>query len=206
MMALATLCFGAERREWSAAMEAEFEIAAFEGRSFAFASGCLIAAWRDMPMRVERRWVLANHLIVICFLVPLAAFQFIRVAGLLLPVSNAARPDGFLMASVRQNPALAWSQLSALPALSLLWVVLGVGQLILAWFILERDRERAIKLGALIGATMVTLFLLMEVLLLDVTFLIEQGMALAIALAGVVAGAQQQARLFRQIQEQARIR
>ena len=54
-MALATLCFGAERREWSAAMEAEFEIAALEGPSFAFASGCLIAAWRDMPLGGSQR-------------------------------------------------------------------------------------------------------------------------------------------------------
>src|SRR3546814_4358219 len=61
VMALAVFCMDESRREWSAAMRAEFDAAAPEGRSLSFATGCLVAAWREMLTREEGRYTLTNY-------------------------------------------------------------------------------------------------------------------------------------------------
>ena len=61
VMSLAICCLGESRREWALAMQAEFEAATAEGEAFAFATGCLIAAWCEMPKHAEGRLVLANY-------------------------------------------------------------------------------------------------------------------------------------------------
>src|SRR4051812_24139343 len=53
LIALATACLGYGRREWALAMQAELEAAAEHDRPIAFAAGCLLAAWREMPRHEE---------------------------------------------------------------------------------------------------------------------------------------------------------
>jgi len=76
LMALAICCLGESRREWALAMRGEFEAAIEEREPLAFAAGCLIAAWREMPKHAEGRLVLANHALALGLLVPVAVFQF----------------------------------------------------------------------------------------------------------------------------------
>jgi len=93
----------------------------------------------------------------------------------------------------QRMPVLA---LNAVPCLLALWLLLGIGHLRLAWALVDCDWSRVVKVCALIGATMVTLFIVMGVLLLDVTFLISQVPALAIELAGLLAAERWHARIF----------
>src|SRR5262245_56110678 len=75
MMALAAHCLGESRREWAAAMQAEFEMLA-EGESLRFAIGCLAAALREMPAREEGRFTLTNYALALGLMIPMAALQF----------------------------------------------------------------------------------------------------------------------------------
>src|SRR3546814_7963130 len=63
------------RREWSASMRAEFDAAAPEGRSLSFATGCLVAAWREMLTREEGRYTLTNYALALGVMIPMAALQ-----------------------------------------------------------------------------------------------------------------------------------
>jgi membrane fusion protein (multidrug efflux system) len=49
-MAVADGCMGRHRHEWSQAMLAEFDAAADAGEALSFALGCLLTAWREMPI------------------------------------------------------------------------------------------------------------------------------------------------------------
>src|SRR3546814_8724268 len=78
VMALAVCCMDESRREWSAAMRAEFDAAAPEGRSLSFATGCLVAAWREMLTREEGRYTLTNYALALGVMIPMAALQIGR--------------------------------------------------------------------------------------------------------------------------------
>src|SRR3546814_6573496 len=75
VMALAVCCMDESRREWSAAMRAEFDAAAPEGRSLSFATGCLVAAWREMLTREEGHYTLTNYALALGVMIPMAALQ-----------------------------------------------------------------------------------------------------------------------------------
>ena len=184
VMTLATSCLGENRREWAFAMEGEFEAAIEDGKPLAFATGCLIAAWREMPKQAEGRLVLANYALALGLLIPMAVLQFMQAVGVTLTIGD------------NQNPYLAWSQLTAAPILLILWLLLGIGHLRLAWVLVERDWSGVMRVGALIGAAMVTLFLCMGVLFLDIDALLSQVAALAFELTAILATARGQARLL----------
>jgi len=184
VMTLATSCLGENRREWAFAMEGEFEAAIEDGKPLAFATGCLIAAWREMPKQAEGRLVLANYALALGLLIPMAVLQFMQAVGVTLTIGD------------NQNPYLAWSQLTAAPILLVLWLLLGIGHLRLAWVLVERDWSGVMRVGALIGAAMVTLFLFMGVLFLDIDALLSQVAALAFELSAILATARGQARLL----------
>ena len=184
VMTLATSCLGENRREWAFAMEGEFEAAIKDGKPLAFATGCLIAAWREMPKQAEGRLVLANYALALGLLIPMAVLQFMQAVGVTLTIGD------------NQNPYLAWSQLTAAPILLILWLLLGIGHLRLAWVLVERDWSGVMRVGALIGAAMVTLFLFMGVLFLDIDALLSQVAALAFELTAILATARGQARLL----------
>ncbi len=75
IMALAMCGMDESRREWSAAMRAEFDAAVPEGRSLSFATGCLVAAWREMLTREEGRYTLTNYALALGVMIPMAAVQ-----------------------------------------------------------------------------------------------------------------------------------
>jgi hypothetical protein len=62
--------------------------------------------------------------------------------------------------------------------------------------LVERDWSGVMRVGALIGAAMVTLFLFMGVLFLDIDALLSQVAALAFELTAILATARGQARLL----------
>jgi hypothetical protein len=194
-MSLAGRCLGADRRDWGLAMQAEFEAAVEDGKPLGFATGCLIAAWREMAKQDEGRLVLVNYALALGLLLPMAALQFEQAIRFSLLAPGAASPLGAL-AGAGPNPYLAWSQNSAVPVLLSLWLLLGMAHLRLAWVLVEGDWLRVVKLGALIGATMVTLFLFMGVLLLDLSPLIMQATELTIELAAIIGAARWHSRLF----------
>ena len=195
VMSLAGRCLGGDRRDWGLAMQAEFEAAVDDGRPFAFAAGCLIAAWREMVNHGEGRLVLANYALVLGLMLPMAALQFEQVIGISM-FPEGAPPHAMLVAGAGQNLYLVSAQNSAVPVLLMLWLLLGLAHLCLAWVLVDWDWPRAVKFGALIGAIMVTLFLFMGVLMLDLSSLITQAAELGIELAAILATARWYGRLF----------
>jgi hypothetical protein len=183
VMSLAACCLGEDRREWACAMQAEFEMAEADGKPLSFAFGCLITACRELPNCAEGRFAFANYALALGVLVPVAGIQLTRILGF-FPLF-AGGPHGILAQGAGWNPFLVWSQLSAVPILFMLWVFLGAGNLCLAWALVERDWSRVFRIGAMLGAQTITLLLLMEMLLLDVTFLMSQTAALAIEFAAI---------------------
>jgi hypothetical protein len=197
LLALSTSCLGESRREWALAMQGEFEAAARDGKALAFAIGCLIVACREMPRHRGGRLALASHGLAFVVLIPIAALQFACAMGFANAPTGPAVIHSILAAGGAQGPFLAFSQLSALPALSLLWLLLGAGQLRLAWSLLERDWWGVLNAGALITAANVTLFVFMEVLFLDVTSLALQAVVIAVEFSAVLAAAHYDWKLFR---------
>jgi hypothetical protein len=205
LMSLAMCCMGESRREWALAMQAEFEVAAAEGEPFAFATGCLIAAWCEMPKHAEGRLVLANYTLALGLLIPMAVLQFAVALGSSLVFIGGVASSGATLGGTAQSPALPLLQFCAAPCLLALWPLLGIAHLRLAWVLVDRDWTRVVKVSALIGATLATLFILtVGALVLDVTLVMLeaaalvmlQAAAMAIELTAVTAVARRHARLF----------
>jgi len=195
VMSLAMCSLGETRREWALAMRAEFDVAIADGKPLTFATGCLVAAWRELPTEAEGRLVLTNYALALGVLIPMGVLQFALVFGFSSLFEGEAF-NGVVLAGATQNPVLASSQLGAAPSLLALWLMLGVGHLRLAWVLVDRDWARVVKVSALIGATLGTLLMVMAALLLDLTFVILQAAAMAIELTALVAVARRHARLF----------
>ena len=196
VMSLATCCLGDDRRDWALAMEGEFEAAAEKGEALAFAAGCLIAAWREMPRHEEGRLVLANYALALGLLIPMGFLQFASAIGFpnLFPGQNG--PYRMFSVGGAEGAFVAEAQLAARPALLVIWLLLGIGHLCLAWVLVERDWTRVIKVGAAIAAMTVTIFIFSELMAFDVASLIPQAAALALELALILVIARSQARIF----------
>lgn len=188
LIALADACLGPERRDWAAAMQSEFEAAVDDGSPLTFAGGCLFAAWREMASVSEGRLVLANYALALGLLIPVAIGQFGQAVGFLMGADNIL-PHGALSADAARNPYLIWSQNSAALVLLILWLLLGLTHLALAWVLVEGDWPRVVQLGALIGSMAVTLLLFAGVLMFDLVPLAGQVRNLALELAAIVAAA-----------------
>jgi len=110
VMALAVRCLRADCYEWGLAMEAEFEAAAEDGKPLLFATGCLIAGWREMVNHDEGRLVLAKYALALGLLLPIAGLQFERVIGVSSvfygqeSLLRCASPPGPAPASVDRLP------------------------------------------------------------------------------------------------------
>ena len=185
VMALAIRCLGESRREWALAMQAEFDEALADGKPLAFAIGCLLAAWREMPEHAEGRLGLANYTLALGVVIPMAALQFALPIGFSTIVGEGL--NGVLLAGADTgNPVLA-CQSDAAPCLLALWLMLGVGHLRLAWVLVARDWASMAKTGAFICATLITLYIVMALLIFDLTFVILQTVAIVIELRILVA-------------------
>jgi len=205
VMSLAICSLGESRREWALAMRAEFDEALAEGKPLAFAAGCLVAAWREMPNHAEGRLVLANYTLALGLLIPMAVLQFAVALGSSWVFIGGLAFSGATLGGTVQSPALPLLLFCGAPGLLALWPLLGIAHLRLAWVLVDRDWTRVVKVSALIGATLATLFVLtVGALVLDATLVMMQAAALvmlqaaamAIELTAVIAVARRHARLF----------
>lgn len=186
MMALAASCLGESRREWSAAMQAEFESAVTDEDRLSFAMGCLAAAWRGMPACREGRFVLTNYALAIGLMIPMAAVQ-IGCALLGFPYLFPGKDGlaGAVLEGGEQEALLRGLYQAAVPPLAMLLLLLGVGHLLIAWAMLDRAWNRVARLGALLLAAATTLLIFMTVFFLDSSQALLQTAALAIELAAI---------------------
>lgn len=188
VMALAVHGLGSRRRDWALAMQVEFEAAVEDGKPFSFAVGCLVAAGREMPAHEEGRFALANHALAIGLLVPMAA---LLLTGVLLgfPYLSPGHVGvySFLAGNGRQEPAFNDAYWAVSPSLAFLVVLLGVGHLLIAWVMLNRDWARVVVMGNLTAAVAATLFTFMGVLFLGDLRALLQAVALAVELTAVLA-------------------
>jgi hypothetical protein len=196
VMKLAICCLGESRRDWALAMRAEFEAAIDDRRPLAFAIGCLIAAWREMPSQRQGRFVLANYALALGLLVPMAGLQFASAAGSSYLFAGPAGLYSVLAPGGAQDPYLAEAHRSAIPTLLALWVMLGAGHLRLAWVVVERDWSGAISSAALTVAASATLVIFTGVLFLDDASVALQAVLLAIELSAIYASARWHSQLF----------
>ncbi len=197
MMALAINCLGEGRREWSAAMQAEHEAAAADGKSLSFAAGCLAAAWRDLLTREEGRFTLTSYALALGVMIPMAAVQ-IGCALLGFPYLYPGQEGlaGALLVGGEHEALMRGTYQAAVPPLALVLLSLGIGHLCIAWAMLERDWDRVARIGTLALAVAVTLILFMAVLFLDASQAVLQTAVLAIELASVWMVVRWHAQLF----------
>jgi hypothetical protein len=195
VMSLAMSCFGGSRRGWALAMQGEFEAAADEGKPLAFATGCLMAAWREMPRHEEGRFLLANYSLALGVIVPMAALQLAYAAGLPLPFSAGGGLYGVPTLGSTEKLWVSGIYLAAEPTLLGLWLLLCILHLRLAWVLLECDWSRVIRTGSLCAAATVALVIFSGVMLLADARTILQAVALAVEVLAIVASARWHASL-----------
>lgn len=198
VMALAVCCLSESRREWSLAMQIEFETVVVEGKPLSFAIGCLAAAGREMLTREEGRFVLTSYALALCLMIPMAALQ-IGCAVLGLPYLYAGQGGlrGALLEGGSQEALLRGVYQAAVPSLSLLLLLLGLGHLRIAWAMLERDWSRVRRAGTLTLAAAATLIIFMGTLFLDSRQAVLQAAVLTIELATLSVVTRWHAQLFR---------
>ena len=187
MIAVAVRCLGNRRREWALAMQVEFEVATSEGRPLGFALGCLTAAWREMPAYEEGRLTVAGHVLAIGLIVPVAGLLISGVlTGFPFLPPGPASVHGLLTGGGREIP-FTDAYWSAMPALAASVFLLGMGHLLLAWAMLDRDWARVVVVGKLTAALATTLVIFTSVLFLDGTRALLQAAVLAVELIAVSA-------------------
>lgn len=196
-MALAVVSLGESRREWSLAMQVEFETAVADGKPLLFAMGCLAAAWREMVTREEGRFLLTNYAIALGLMIPMAALQIgCAVLGLPYLFPGQTGLAGALLQGGAQEILLRGVYQAAVPSLSLLLLLLGLGHLRIAWAMLDRDWRRVQRTGMLALAAAATLILFMGTLFLDGRQAMLQAAVLAVELATLSVVVRWHAQLF----------
>lgn len=199
IMAVAMCCLDESRREWSAAMRAEFETAVAEGKPLRFAVGCLAAAWREMVTREEGRFTLTNYALALGLMMPMAAVQIgCALFGFPYLYPGEEGLPGALLEGAAHETLIRGLYQAAVPSLALLLLLLGVGHLLIAWAMLERDWARVIRIGTLTLAAAATLIIFLGVFFLDPSQALLQAAVLAIELATVWMVARWHAQLFRE--------
>lgn len=184
LMKLAVHTLGHRRQEWALAMEAEFEAAQQDGQPLAFAFGCLIAAYRELPAHEEGRFAMASQVLALAVIVPVAALM---ISSLLsgFPASYLGHPggDGLLATDGGQGPLLNEANRSAVPALAMLVLLLASLNLRIAWLALDRDWTGLASAGALSAAATAALVILSAVVFVDHVAAVAQMAVLTVELA-----------------------
>jgi hypothetical protein len=196
MMALAVCCMGENRRDWSVAMQAEFETAAANGESLAFAFGCLVASWRELLTSEEGHYTLTSYALVLGLMIPMAAIQIgCALFGFpyLYPGQGGLR--GALLIGGEHEALMRSVYQGVVPSLALLLLLLGLGHLCIAWATLERDWARAARIATLAMAGSTTLIIFMGGLFLDCSRALLQTAVLLVELATIWLIARWHARL-----------
>lgn len=181
LMVLACRCLGESRRDWGRAMLAEFDVATTNGVPLIFAVGCLIGALRQMPASHEGRFVLTTYALALGIMLPMAAVQIgCAVFGLPYLFPGLGGLGGTL--SPAQEIIAGGAYRAAVPSLAALLLVSGIGQLRIAWLLLERDWRRVTTTGLAILAAIATLVIFLGSLFLDASQAVVQGGILSIEL------------------------
>ncbi len=197
VMALAVCCLDESRREWSAAMEAEFETAVADGKALPFATGCFAAACREMLTREEGRYTLTSYALTLGLMIPMAALQ-VGCALFGFPYLYPGQDGlaGAMLQGAEHEALIRGVYQAAVPSLALLLLLLGFGHLRIAWAMLERDWTRVGCMATLMLAATATLIIFMSALFLDSSQALLQAAVLAIELATVLLVARWHAQLF----------
>ena len=160
IVALAARTLRARHPAWAQAMEAELDAAAEHGRPLSFAAGCLLASWRELPRFSEGRLALASNALAICLIVPFAAvWLWLGLLGYPYLALGDVGIGGFFAGRSEQIPLLLVGELSLAPALTLVILLQSVGQLLLAWFLLDRNWRRVSAVARFNAATLTTLLI-----------------------------------------------
>ena len=196
LMAVAAACMGESRRDWAAAMQAEFEAAAEDGAALSFAAGCLLSAARGMVTREEGHFILTNYALVLCLMIPMAAVQIgCALLGMPYLYPASGKLPVTLMSSAGYEALMHPVYLNGVPSFMLLMLVLGGGHLRLAWAMLDRDWARVMRVATAMFAAAATLVLVMSVFFLDSSRALVQAAILAIELATIAVVARWHAQL-----------
>lgn len=183
-MALAGRCLGYHRREWAAAMEVELDSAAEAGESLGFAFGCLLGALREMPTFEEGRFALASHALAVGVVVPMAALLFASVAfGFSYLTPGELGISGNFGSG--EPTFVNYANQTALPLMAIVTVVLGLGHLVMAWAVLERDWLRVAAVGRIGAALMATMLVFTGMFFLYDTCALPEAIATALELLAV---------------------
>jgi hypothetical protein len=185
ILALACRTLGPRKAVWQEAMRCELDAAIEDGRALGFASGCLLAAWRELPRVSDGRLAIASHALAILFIVPLAAiWLWLGILGFpYLAIGNVGL-WGFAAGRSEQIPLLLVGEVALAPALTLLILLQSAGQLLLAWFLLDRAWTQVSAVARFNAATMATLLVVTAMIavtgtaiLAGIAALITEGLA-----------------------------
>jgi len=167
LVVLAARSFGSRQCLWGQAMQAELDAAIEEGRPLAFALGCLVAAWRELPRFSEGRLALTIHTLAIGVIVPLSGLSL--SAALLgypyLAFGNVGIA-GFIAGRSQEMPLLLVGEWALAPAMTMVVLLEAVGQLLLAWFVVERNWGRVFAISRFNAAALATLLMVTTLLAL----------------------------------------
>jgi hypothetical protein len=157
LVSLAARALGAGQRDWAQAMRAELDVAIEDRRPLSFAAGCLVGACRQLPRFAEGRLTLASNALAVGLIVPLAAlFLWVGFLGYPYLAFGDVGLSGFIAGRSEQIPLLQVGELALAPALTLVVLLQGLGQLLLAWFLLDRNWARVSAVGRLNAAALTT--------------------------------------------------
>lgn len=196
VMALAMCGLGQDRGEWARAMRAEFDAAIADGKPLAFALGCLAAAGRELVTRAEGRFVLTSYALALGLMLPMAALQIgCAVLGLPYLYAGDGGLRGAFAAAGAPEALMRTVYQAAVPSLSLLLLLVGIGHVRIAWAMLERDWPGVMRMGALTLAAAATLIFFMATLFIDGRQALLQAGVLLVELATLFVMAQRHAAL-----------
>lgn len=168
ILALAMAWMGDDRRDWAAAMTAEFEVAADDGRAMSFAAGCLFAAARQLVASAPGRFVMTSYVVALGIMLPMAALQ---IACAVFGLTYLYPGHHGLSGAMIEGMSTVWMRgfyQSAGPMLAMLQLVIGIAHLRLAWLLLEREWAAATRWSVWTLAVSTTLILFMGALFIDV--------------------------------------
>jgi hypothetical protein len=186
VMEVAAASFAPHRRGWKLAIENEFVVAKEAGEELSFALGCLATAWRELPSHLDGRLTLARYTFALGLILPAAALLLIGVlAG--YPYVDPAFADaiGSFASLETIVPRLNASNACAVPVLGLVLLLRTSGDILVAWFVAERNWACAAAALRFCAAATITLALFAGLVVLEETCLVLPTVIFAIELLAV---------------------
>lgn len=182
VMKLAVAGMGSHRSEWAAAMCAEFAVAEEEREGLSFALGCLLTGWREMPMHREGSLALSRYTFALGLLLPAAA---VLLAGLWYGYPWVEPPfahgiESFARFATGAPATIHVSNATGVPHLATLLLLRVVFLVLVAWFAVEADWDRAAAMQRAGAAATITLTIFAAVVVADFTCVVLPIAALGI--------------------------